>query len=298
MPFHVHPLAWLLALEGVALLRAQAGDIGGEENFVARRIAEIRRLCADPELARRTGAVVGHASTVEGYAQWAGSYDSEENPLIAVEEPQVRRILAALPPGRALDAACGTGRHAAFLAGLGHEVVGVDSSAEMLALARAKTPDGTFHEADLHDLPIEPTSFDLVVCGLALTHQPALGPALREFAKVVRPGGHIVLSDIHVLSLYLGGVAKVTGPDGGLRAMPAGRFLAGDYIAAIREAGLEIVACHEPRWGEVPGGHGGPLAQQWCPEAAELAYRDTPAVIIWHLRRPLAGDSGPLGLNM
>ncbi|GAA3238405.1 class I SAM-dependent methyltransferase [Nonomuraea helvata] len=285
MPSYVHPLAWLLALEGVALLRAQAGDLGDEE-YVARRIAEIRRLTADRDLALSAGAVVGHVSTVEGYAQWADRYDSEENPLIAAEEPPVRRILTTLPPGRALDAACGTGRHAAFLAGLGHEVVGVDSSAQMLALARAKTPNGTFHQADLHDLPVESASFDLVVCSLALTHQPALGPALREFARVTRPGGHIVLSDIHVLSLYLGGVAMVGGSDGGLRAMPAGRFLAGDYIAAIHGAGLEIVACHEPRWGEVPGGHGGPLAQQWCPEAAAAAYHDTPALIIWHLRRP------------
>ncbi|MEV0237749.1 hypothetical protein [Nonomuraea sp. NPDC050786] len=88
-----------------------------------------------------------------------------------------------------------------------------------------------------------------------------------------------------MLSLYLGGVAMVGGPDGGLRAMPAGRFLAGDYIAAIHAAGLEIVACLEPRWGEVPGG---PLARQWCPEAAAAAYHDAPALIIWHLRRPTA----------
>ncbi|MEO3795535.1 class I SAM-dependent methyltransferase [Nonomuraea sp. B10E15] len=285
MPSYAHPLAWLLALEGVALLRAQAGDLGDEE-FVKARISEIRRLAADRDLASSAGTVVGHATTVEGYAQWADRYDSEENPLIAVEEPQVRRILTTLPAGRALDVACGTGRHAAFLARLGHEVVGTDSSAEMLALARAKVPDGTFHQADLHDLPVGSASFDLVVCALALTHQPALGPALAEFSRVAKPGGHVVLSDIHVLSLYLGGVAKVGGPDGGPRAMPAGRFLAGDYIAAIHEAGLEIVACHEPRWGELRGGHGGPLAQQWCPEAAAAAYHDTPALIIWQLRRP------------
>ncbi|MEV0386924.1 class I SAM-dependent methyltransferase [Nonomuraea sp. NPDC050643] len=286
MPSYTHPLAWLLALEGVALLRAQAGDLGDEE-FVTRRIAEIRRLTADQDLALSTGTVVGHATTAEGYAQWADRYDFEENPLITAEEPQVRRILATLPTGRALDAACGTGRHAAYLAELGHEVVGVDSSADMLALARTKTPDGTFHQADLHDLPVESASFDLVVCALALTHQPTLGPALREFARVTRPGGHIVLSDIHVLSLYLGGVAMVTGPDGDLQAMPASRFLASDYITAFHEAGLEIIACHEPRWAETPGEHGGPLAQQWCPEAAAAAYHDTPALIIWHLHHPL-----------
>ncbi|PZG55647.1 hypothetical protein C1I98_02865 [Spongiactinospora gelatinilytica] len=170
MPTYAHPLAWLLALEGVALLRAQAGDLGDGE-FVARRIAEIRDLLADRDLAPDAGTVVGHATTTEGYAQWAERYDAEDNPLIAVEEPLVRRILTALPAaGRALDVACGTGRHTAFPAGLGHEVVGVDSSAEMLALARAKLPDVVFHQADLHALPAEPAGFDVVVCALALTH--------------------------------------------------------------------------------------------------------------------------------
>jgi SAM-dependent methyltransferase len=288
MPSYLHPLAFLLGLEGAALLRSQAGDLG-DAAYVEQRIAEIRSLVTDPDLTRSAGIAVGHATTEEGYARWAEHYDSDDNPLIAVEQPLVRRILSALPPGgRALDAACGTGRHAAFLAGLGHEVVGVDTSPEMLARAKAKIPDGEFHQADLHDLPAEPGSFDVVVCALALTHQPALGPALAEFARVVRPGGHVVLSDIHPLLLYLGGVPTVAGRDG-VRAMPAARFLASDYITAIHEAGLEILSCHEPRCGKVPGGHGGPLAQQRCPEAAAAAYEDTPALIIWHLRRPPAG---------
>ncbi|MDX3099672.1 class I SAM-dependent methyltransferase [Nonomuraea angiospora] len=285
MPFYAHSLAWLLGLEGVALLRAQAGDLG-DAAFVEQRIAEIRKMVTDPDPELRAGVVVGQASTTEGYAQWAEQYDGEGNPLIAVEEPLVRRILRTLAAGRALDAACGTGRHAAFLAGLGHEVVGVDSSAEMLVRAEAKVPEGEFRQGDLCRMPVPSNSFDVVVCALALTHLPALGPPLVELARVARPGGHVVLSDIHPLSLYLGGVPRVAGPDGGVRAMPASRFLASDYISAIHEAGLRIVACHEPRWGESPGGHGGPLAQRWCSEAAAVAYQDTPALIVWHLRKP------------
>ncbi|HEY2506966.1 MAG TPA: hypothetical protein VGI58_10650 [Streptosporangiaceae bacterium] len=44
------------------------------------------------------------------------------------------------------------------------------------------------------------------VCALALTHAPGLAPVLAKFSRVLRPGGHLVTSDIHVLSLYLGGV--------------------------------------------------------------------------------------------
>ena len=82
--------------------------------------------------------VVEH-TVATGYAAWAPSYDGP-NPAIAREEPVVHGIVDALPVGRALDACCGTGRHAAHLAGLGWDVVGVDATHEMLEVARAKAP--------------------------------------------------------------------------------------------------------------------------------------------------------------
>lgn len=45
------------------------------------------------------------------YDRWAGSYDSDPNPQTALEEADVLEVLAKLPPGRVLDAACGTGRY-------------------------------------------------------------------------------------------------------------------------------------------------------------------------------------------
>ena len=49
------------------------------------------------------------------------------------------------------------------------------------------------------------------LCTLALTYVADLASALTEMARVVRPGGMIITSDIHVMSLYLGGVSKVDG---------------------------------------------------------------------------------------
>ncbi len=52
--------------------------------------------------------------TGAGYAAWAESYDDQpDNDTIAAEEPVVRALLDDFPPGPVLDAACGTGRHAA-----------------------------------------------------------------------------------------------------------------------------------------------------------------------------------------
>jgi SAM-dependent methyltransferase len=114
-------LAYLLGLEGIALLRAFAGEYDRE--FTLARIEEIRALLdAADELG--DGVEETPMSMQEGYAQWAPWYDEPGNEPLELEEPAVREILDSLPVGVALDAACGTGRHAAYLASLGHRVIG------------------------------------------------------------------------------------------------------------------------------------------------------------------------------
>src|SRR5205823_4757833 len=99
-----------------------------------------RGLLGDPRLAAADGvdAEPGGLSTADEYREWAATYDEPGNQLIDIEGPIVQRILDALPPADALDAACGTGRHTAHLAARGHRVIGVDASPEMLERARAK----------------------------------------------------------------------------------------------------------------------------------------------------------------
>jgi SAM-dependent methyltransferase len=134
-----HPLAFLLGLEGIALLRAHAGD-GFDREFVEARIAETRALLDHAAPALGDGTEFGQLDTVAGYRFWAETYDQPGNPLIEVEQPVAREILGRLVPGSALDAACGTGRHAEYLTGVGHRVTGVDSSPDMLARARRRVP--------------------------------------------------------------------------------------------------------------------------------------------------------------
>ena len=113
-----HPLAYLLALEGVALQRAWAGE--HDRAFTDARIAEIRDLLTRPELNRDDGVAADRIGTRDGYQVWSATYDQPGNGIFAYEEPIVHEILAPRPPGVALDAACGTGRHAEYLAARGH----------------------------------------------------------------------------------------------------------------------------------------------------------------------------------
>ncbi|WP_020579889.1 class I SAM-dependent methyltransferase [Actinopolymorpha alba] len=295
-----HPLAFLLGLEGIALLRAFAGDHGRE--FVDARLAEVRALLeAGSELG--DGATVGPITTVDGYREWAQLYDQQANQLIDLEQPAVREILDGLTPGTALDAACGTGRHASYLASLGHDVIGVDTSAQMLAKAAAKVREGRFVLADLHDLPLPDDHVDLVVCALALTHVPDLEPVLAEFVRVLRPGGHLVISDSRGLLADLG-LPLVQTVDGDFGYMPTWSRHTSDYLQAALPLGLVVRRCEEPRrpyplvddndersvdadppLAHVPGSPPNIWAlHRWCTDAANAAYRGVPAAIIWHFQ--------------
>jgi ubiquinone/menaquinone biosynthesis C-methylase UbiE len=294
-----HPLAYLLGLEGIALLRAFAGEY--DRQFTMARLAEIRALL-DSVDEFGDGAEVAPIPTTEGYGSWAEFYDEPGNQLIDLEHPLVREILDELPPGRALDAACGTGRHNAYLASLGHTVIGVDSSAAMLERAREKVPDGEFVEADLHDLPLPDDHVDLVVCALALVHVPDLEPVLAELVRVLRPGGDLVISDQRGPIPGIGLPVVKEAADGSLGYMAIRSRLASEYLAAALPLGLHVRRCEEPRRpfplvDERGVSEGAPVPDHvpgdppniwalhgWCPAATNAAYRDSPAAIIWHFR--------------
>lgn len=184
---------------------------------------------------------------LDGYARWAETYDGP-NPLIAAEEPHVHTLLAPLvgPGVLALDAACGTGRHAAHLAANGCDVVGVDQSAEMLDVARSKLPAATFHQASLEALPFDSGTFDVATCALALCHLPDPTAAVVEIGRVLRPGGTLVITDPPP-------ERRAAGRAGLLRRHRAGR--ADAVRAQPRPPGLHLAAgvprCR-PRRGRLP----------------------------------------------
>ncbi|SCK24620.1 Methyltransferase domain-containing protein [Streptomyces sp. WMMB 714] len=250
------PLAYLLGLEGTALLRAFTGEYGRE--FTDARIREIRRLL-DEETLADAAVDVAPVNTVDGYAIWSRTYDGP-NSAFDIDEPVVSEILDRLPAGIALDAACGTGRMSALLSERGHRTVGVDSSPDMLARARERVPGAGFHLGDLRRLPVAGGVVDLVVCSLALTHVRELAPVMAEFARVLRPGGHLVTSDIHPERVARGSIPSVRTADGKPGRLETHRHLVGDYLRAALAAGLRVRRCEEP------GGSGS--AERAAPQAS------------------------------
>jgi len=117
----------------------------------------------------------------------------------AYERPAMRAAAGDVAGLDVLDAGCAAGEHAAWLIANGARTVALDVSPAMVALARARLGSSALAiEADLaRPLPFADGSFDLVFSSLALHYLEDWLPPLREFGRVLRPGGRLVLSTHH-----------------------------------------------------------------------------------------------------
>ena len=99
--------------------------------------------------------------------------------------------------GRVLDLGCGAGVPVAqTLVGLGHSVVGVDSSYRQIARARLAVPEATFIEADMCELSFGADTFDAVGAFYSMTHVPPdeQAPLIGRIATWLKPQGVLVAS--------------------------------------------------------------------------------------------------------
>jgi len=177
--------------------------------------------------------------------------------------------LAALPAGgSALDVACGTGDLAIELAkrvGVDGEVIGSDFAGEMLERARAKAPDLRWELGNALDLPYASNRFDAATVGFGARNFSDLDRGLAEMARVVKPGGRVVVLEITTprkpplstfYSLWFDRIVpligRLTGENEAYTYLPSSvkRFPAPQGLAAAMErAGLR-----EIRWVLTAGG--------------------------------------------
>jgi ubiquinone/menaquinone biosynthesis C-methylase UbiE len=266
-----------MAVEGLALLRSLYGPSAEERSA---RMVEFRLILDQLDQPPYDQQVGRELDVGAGYRHWSRTYDRPLR-LFSLEEPPMLRLMEALPAGDALDVGCGSGRWSAHLHRLGHRVSGVDQSEAMLELARAKLPDCTFRQGDLADLPVDGGSADLVVCALCLVHVEDLARPFAEIARVLRPGGRAVISDVHPMLTALGWQAQFPTDDG--RAfMRLHQHLVSDYVRAAAAAGLSLATFEEPTLSEAavitP-------TSELIPDATRLAYCGLPGVVVWELRR-------------
>lgn len=115
-------------------------------------------------------------------------------------EAALRMEIGSAPIQALLDIGTGTGRMLELFAPLAVRAVGVDASAEMLAVARANLEKAAVRNAvvrqgDLFALPVEPGAYDLIIIHQVLHYLDDGARALREVARALRPGGRLVIVD-------------------------------------------------------------------------------------------------------
>jgi ubiquinone/menaquinone biosynthesis C-methylase UbiE len=154
-------------------------------------------------------------STQSYYDRFASTYERERHHgyhrlIDELELELVRRYGA----GRdVLEAGCGTGLLLRETAGFARSALGLDLSRGMLGAARGRGLPVL--QGSLTDLPLPAASFDVVYSMKVLPHVPPIREAVAELARVVRPGGHLLLEfynpwSLRYLAKRLGGPAAIS----------------------------------------------------------------------------------------
>jgi SAM-dependent methyltransferase len=153
--------------------------------------ADARRL--DRVLARRS------ETSQRFFASKAGQWDRLRDELFGADFA-LGALVGLVPDSWVVgDLGCGTGATTARLAPHVARVIGVDASAEMLAAAGQRVagcPNVDLRHGTLEALPIDRAALDAAVMMLVLHHLPTPGGALAEAARVVKPGGRLLLVDM------------------------------------------------------------------------------------------------------
>lgn len=153
-------------------------------------------------------------------------------------------FLALLPAhGSILDVGCGSGTPAAYLARHGFEVLGVDFSEKLLAIAKREVPQAAFRQLAIEDLDTIEREFDGVFAQASLLHmeKARAGDTVRTMARRAKKGGHLYLA---VKEEKPGRpVEEIKREDG--YGYPFERFFSyftmAELESYLREAGLDVV---------------------------------------------------------
>lgn len=155
---------------------------------------KVKRSTSAPQT---TGPATDWGGVADWYDQLVGESGSEYHQHVVL--PGVLRLLATKAGQTALDVACGQGVLCRLLREKGAEVTGVDAAGALIEVARRRgPPDIRYQIGDARDLSfIAEGAFDFATCVLAIQNIHPLAPAIGEMARVIKPGGKVVIVMMH-----------------------------------------------------------------------------------------------------
>ncbi|WP_020406191.1 class I SAM-dependent methyltransferase [Hahella ganghwensis] len=223
----------------------------------------------------------GTVTVENGYAVWSEHYDSFSNPMTYIVEKHLADMLDmnTSTTGPVLELGCGTGRNLAHMIDLGlSEGIGMDISEDMLNIARQKIQNTSFSVTrhNLNEaLPQASGSIGTVLISLVLEHIQDIDRVISEAARVLVPGGQLIIFEIHPFQRLNGRRAHYQDESGEDQFLPSYPHLIKDYVGAAKTAGLLLEHMEEYR--------SNPELEKEFPKLAR--YGDMPIVLGLKFRR-------------
>jgi cytosine/adenosine deaminase-related metal-dependent hydrolase/ubiquinone/menaquinone biosynthesis C-methylase UbiE len=217
------------------------------------------------------------------FDRWAEVYDSSANPLLMLEEQLLPELLPAIPGLHVLDVGCGTGRWLSRLEALRPAaLLGTDSSPAMLRYARARLDAAT--GLLLHDactLPVPDASQDLILSSFVLSYLQHLPAFAAECARALKPGGILLLSDMHPQTAAERNWTRSFISAGETVHIPTSPQPLAHILQLFEHAGLEVLQLREPSF--QPEQRELFIHAKYLKQFEELA--DVPAIYLLKLRK-------------
>ncbi|MDD2791688.1 MAG: class I SAM-dependent methyltransferase [Sediminibacterium sp.] len=183
----------------------------------------------------------------QAYDQWSEQYDTNLNKTRDLEAFSLRQTLSDFRCKRILEIGCGTGKNTEWLQHITDELMAVDLSDKMLAVAKSKigSTHVQFHQADItQPWDFSKGSFDLVTFSLVLEHISDLGAILQKAFHVLAPEGKVYIGELHPFKQYSGSKARFD-TTAGTQVVTCFNHHISDFTDAATQAGFKIELIRE-----------------------------------------------------
>jgi malonyl-CoA O-methyltransferase len=182
------------------------------------------------------------------YSNWAASYDTDRNLTRDLDFEVIRKLLGRDRVPVVVEAGCGTGKNTSYFSEIAEKVYAFDFSDGMLGIARKNLSASNiqFSKIDLlSDWPCPSNCADLISFNLVLEHIKDVVGVIRNASRVLRPGGRVLISELHPFKQYQNSQARFIDSSGVEVRIPAFTHNISEYLGAAEACGLGLVRINE-----------------------------------------------------
>jgi SAM-dependent methyltransferase len=148
-------------------------------------------------------------------------------------------------PKTALDVGCGEGRFCRMLQTHGVHTTGIDPTPSLISAARANDPNGAYIQAAAEELPFPDQFFHLLISYLTLIDIRDLHPAINEMARVLKPGGRLLIANLNSFNTAGGETGWIKDEHGTRLHYPIDNYL-DERTMWTEYRGIRVVNHHRP----------------------------------------------------